>query len=91
MTMKQHPNKHIKEAIAYALANGWHYVESGSSAHAFCRLRCNFGHAEHQMSIWSTPKNAENHAKQIVRKVNQCQVETIDIATNPTDSPAQQN
>lgn len=24
------------------------------------------------MSVWSTPKNAENHAKQIIRKVDEC-------------------
>ena len=49
-----------------AVANGWEMVDTGKSAHAFCRLRCVAGHTEHQMSIWSTPKNAENHAKQIV-------------------------
>lgn len=87
--MKPYPNKHIKEAIAYALANGWHYVESGNSAHAFCRLKCNAGHSEHQMSIWSTPKNPENHAKQIIRKVKQCQAEAIENAIIPTDSPSQ--
>lgn len=71
--MKKHPNKHIKEAIEFALANGWEFVEAGKSAHAFCRWRCRYGHSEHQMSVWSTPKNAENHAKQILRKVQQCQ------------------
>lgn len=71
--MKHHPNKAISQAIAYALEHGWHIVPSGKSAHAYCRLRCNFGHSEHQMSVWSTPKNAENHAKQIIRKVNECQ------------------
>jgi hypothetical protein len=24
------------------------------------------------MSVWSTPKNAENHAKQIMRRVDAC-------------------
>jgi len=70
--MKKHPNKHIREAIEHAESHGWEVVESGKSAHAFCRLRCLLGHTEHQMSIWSTPRNPENHAKQILRKVNQC-------------------
>jgi hypothetical protein len=70
--MKKHPNKHIREAIKLAVANGWEMVDTGKSAHAFCRLRCVAGHTEHQMSIWSTPKNPENHAKQILHKVQQC-------------------
>ncbi|HNC04454.1 MAG: hypothetical protein H6996_07070 [Moraxellaceae bacterium] len=73
--MKKHPNKHIREAIKHAMANGWEIVDAGKSAHAFCRLRCVAGHTEHQMSIWSTPKSPENHAKQILHKVQQCRDE----------------
>ena len=53
--MKKHPNKHIREAIEYAVENGWDIVETGKSGHAFCRLKCVLG-----------------HAKQILRKVKQC-------------------
>ena len=74
--MKRHPNKHIREALEYALENGWEVIETGKSAHAFCRIRCLLGHGEHVMGVWSTPKNAENHAKQILRKVNQCSGES---------------
>lgn len=70
--MKKHPNKHIRDAIEYAVSHGWHFVDSGKSSHAFCRLKCTFGHTEHQMSVWSTPKNPEIHAKQILHKINQC-------------------
>lgn len=70
--MAKHPNKHIQAALDYAEQNGWQKVPSGKSAHAFCRLRCLRGHSEHQMSIWSTPRSPENHAKQIIRKVNEC-------------------
>ena len=70
--MKHHPNKEISEAIEYAITHGWHIVPSGKSSHAYCRLRCDFGHSQHQMSIWSTPRSPENHAKQIIRKVNEC-------------------
>lgn len=73
--MKRHPNKHIREAIEYAVTHGWDVVDVGKSAHAFCRLRCLAGHTEHQMSIWSTPRNPENHARQILHKVKQCQGE----------------
>lgn len=70
--MTKHPNKHIQAALEYAKAHGWEVIPSGRSAHAFCRLRCRLGHHEHQMSVWSTPRSPENHAKQIIRKVQEC-------------------
>ena len=45
--MKKHPNKHIRDAIEFALQNGWEIVPAGKSAHAFCRLRCVKKHTEH--------------------------------------------
>ncbi len=71
--MKQHPNKEIRAAIDAAVEAGWKVVESGKSSHAFCRLKCGEGHREHQMSIWSTPRNATAHARQIRRKIEECQ------------------
>ncbi|AUQ41253.1 MULTISPECIES: hypothetical protein [Yersiniaceae] len=73
--MKKHPNKHIQEAIEYALNNGWEWVEAGKSSHAFCRLRCGNPegeHKTHQRSVWSTPRVPENHAQQIRRSVDEC-------------------
>ncbi|WP_156656722.1 hypothetical protein [Morganella psychrotolerans] len=70
--MKRHPDKHIQSAIEYALLQGWVWISGGNSAHAFCRLRCSSPaekHRLHQMSVWSTPRSPENHAKQIIRKV----------------------
>lgn len=69
---KKHPNKHIRKAIEYAIENGWDVEESGNSAHAFCRIKCLVGHSEHQMSIWSTPKEPENFAKRIIHVVKKC-------------------
>jgi len=69
--MKEHPNEHIQAAIEYALSAGWHFRQG--KGHAFGRLFCGTaGHHEHQMSVWSTPRNPENHAKQLYRKVNIC-------------------
>lgn len=73
--MKKHPNKHIQAAIDYAISKGWVLIVAGNSSHLFCKLRCgnsNDEYQEHKMSIWCTPKNEEVHAKQIIRKVNQC-------------------
>ncbi|ATY92299.1 hypothetical protein WCU81_13595 [Pectobacterium atrosepticum] len=69
--MKKHPNKHIQEAIEYALTRGWRFYSS--NGHAFGRLICSTpDHSTHIMSIWSTPSVSENHAKQIRRNVDSC-------------------
>jgi hypothetical protein len=70
----KHPNKEIEQAIKYAESKGWRYIPSGSSAHAWGRLFCPFVSREgHSMSVWSTPKSTENHARQIRRNVDACE------------------
>lgn len=70
---KKHPNKEIEESIRYAETNGWRYRETGGSAHAWGRLMCPLNNREGCiMSIWSTPRCSENHAKQIYRNVKSC-------------------
>ncbi|USI30099.1 hypothetical protein NFG60_02195 [Alteromonas macleodii] len=52
---------------------GWTFVKAGRSSHAFGKLRCGNGsHQGHTMSVWSTPVDDENHARQIRKKVDQC-------------------
>ncbi|MDI3438444.1 hypothetical protein QLG07_03125 [Erwinia sp. V90_4] len=69
--MKEHPNKHIRAAIEYALNRGW--IFHPASGHAFGRLKCSIPeHQQHQMSVWSTPAVPEHHASQIRRKVDSC-------------------
>lgn len=71
--MKEHPDKHIRAAIQYAVSQGWLFSVGGRSAHCFGRLRCGIaGHREHAMSVWSTPSCPQNHARQIIRKINSC-------------------
>jgi hypothetical protein len=65
-----HPNKHIRAALEYADEKGWRFIKS--HGHAFGRILCGHGHGDCQMSIWSTPRNPENHAKAIRRKVDSC-------------------
>ena len=70
---KKHPNKEIETAILFAEYQGWRYKKAGSSAHAWGRLLCPFNEREGcSMSIWSTPRNTEAHAKRIVRAVRKC-------------------
>jgi hypothetical protein len=70
---KKHPNKAIEEAIHYAENHGWRYKKAGGSAHAWGRLLCILQDREGcGMSIWSTPRSPETHAKQIRKRVDSC-------------------
>jgi len=72
--MKEHPDKHIRAAIEYALEHGWLFHCGGKSAHCFGRLKCGIAeHREHMMSVWSTPAVPLHHARQIMRMVDSCQ------------------
>lgn len=68
--MNRHPNKHIQAAIEYAIENGWTFVLS--NGHAFGILRCGAQNGGCQKSVWLTPKNPEDHARQIIRYVRKC-------------------
>lgn len=73
MKRLKHPIKEIEKAIDYAESKGWRYKETGNSAHAWGRLLCILEDRDGcSMSIWSPPRDADNHAKQIKRKVNVC-------------------
>lgn len=73
MIRKKHPNKEIEMAIQYAEKLQWRYRKTGDSAHAWGRLLCPLQEREGcSMSIWSTPRNPEVHAKQIRRRIDGC-------------------
>jgi hypothetical protein len=69
----RHPNKEIESAVKYAENHGWRYRKAGGSAHAWARLLCPFEDREGcSMSVWSTPRDADVHAKQIRRRIDAC-------------------
>src|SRR6266404_7611438 len=68
--LPMHPNKHIREALKYAEEHGWRIIMS--KGHAFCRILCGYGHGDCQKSVWSTPRNPEQHARDIRKKVDSC-------------------
>ncbi len=71
--MKKHPNKTIAAAIRYAEKHGWQVQEPGRSAHAWGHLLCPANmRGGCRMSVWSTPRNPENHARQIRATVDKC-------------------
>lgn len=70
------PKKEIEQALKYAQSKGWRIEKGGS--HAWGKIYCPYNSADCRCgefcvtSVWSTPKSAENHAKQIRRIVDNC-------------------
>ncbi len=76
MARHSHSKSEIEAALKYAEQNGWRVDVGGS--HAWGKIYCPYNDKECRggisciSSIWSTPKNAGNHAKQIKRVVDNC-------------------
>lgn len=71
--MQRHPNKHIHEAIEYAVQNGWAFVKAGPRSHDFGALYC--PHRQRDgciVRVYSNPKEPENHARWIRRQIDRC-------------------
>jgi len=68
MPRGRHPKKDVEAALRFAEANGW-TVMSTASGHRWGKAECGDGCS---LSIWSTPKNPQNHAKQVQRAVARC-------------------
>lgn len=68
----RHPSKEIEDAVRYAEREGWRFVKG--RGHGWGRILCRLKSREGcQVSIWSTPRNPENHAKGIIRAVDRCE------------------
>ncbi|MCW9023321.1 MAG: hypothetical protein OQK73_01445 [Gammaproteobacteria bacterium] len=76
MSRKKHSKQDVENALQYAEENGWR-IEVGGS-HAWGKMYCPYNDSGCRCgefcitSIWSTPRNAGNHAKQIRRVVDHC-------------------
>jgi hypothetical protein len=76
MAISRHSDKEIEAALIYAEQNDWIIKVGGS--HAWCKMYCSANDKECRCgqfcitSIWSTPRNPGNHAKQIRRVVDNC-------------------
>jgi hypothetical protein len=82
MVRKRHQNKGIEGAIQFAENHGWSFRESRGAAHPFGVLKCPHNDRNCrcgvycQVSIWSTPKNPQAHARKIHRAVKRCIYQT---------------
>ena len=74
MARSSHHKKDIEAALRHAESQGWR-VEIGGS-HAWGKMYCPWNDAECRCGefciacIWSTPKNPGNHARAILRVVD---------------------
>lgn len=72
----RHPRKEIEAALAYAEASGWR-IEL-ARGHAWGRMYCPWNSHDCRCgefcisSIWSTPRDADVHARQLRRVVANC-------------------
>lgn len=71
--MAEHPNKHIREAVEYAISAGWTLRRAGARAHTwgllFCPQRDRSGC---RRAVYSTPRSPEDHASDIRQAVDRC-------------------
>jgi hypothetical protein len=71
--MNEHPNKHIRAALDYALSHGWTLRKAGARAHIWGRICCPQHDREGcQFSVFSTPRVPEDYARWIRRAVDRC-------------------
>lgn len=83
---RKHASQDIEAAIRFAEASGWRIVPAGNSSHCWGRMLCAFGDRNEKcrcgefcsVSIWSTPRNEVNHARQLRRAVEKCILEESD-------------
>ena len=79
MSRDRHSKKEVEAALAYAESMEWRIEKA--TGHAWGRLYCPFNNRQCRcgefcvISIWSTPKNPGNFARQIRRVVDNCRGE----------------
>lgn len=67
----RHSDKEIEDAVSEAEARGWRVVPGKN--HAWGKLLCPYADRSGcTVFVWSTPKNAGNHARDIRRALDKC-------------------
>lgn len=69
MARSRHPSKEVEGAVAHAEALGWTFRKLGHWGRLFC------AHADRegcQIGVNGTPRDAEAHARQILRAIERC-------------------
>ena len=69
MARPRHPDKEVEDAVSYAESLGWRVRMQGHWGRLYCP------HADRdgcQVGVNGTPRNAGDHARQILRAVDRC-------------------
>jgi FAD/FMN-containing dehydrogenase len=68
---EHHPQQEVSDAIQHALDLGWRVIRG--TGHCYATLRCpQHDRSGCQVRVASTPQNAGNHARRIVREIDRC-------------------
>jgi hypothetical protein len=76
MSRPSHAKKEVEQALRHAESKGWRVVVGGG--HCWGKLYCPFNDTDFRCgefcvtSVWSTPKNPGNFARQLRRVVDNC-------------------
>lgn len=70
MARPRHSKKAVEAVVRYAESLGWR-VKLGSG-HNWAQLLCPYGHQACRHGVYSTPRNPENHAQALRRKIDRC-------------------
>lgn len=72
MSRPRHPDKDIERTAKYAESLGW-TVKMSTHGHAWGHLYCPQSTREGCIiSVWSTPRNPESHARRVQRGIDLC-------------------
>lgn len=69
MTRPRHPDEEVEAAVRQAEALGWIWRPQGHWGRLYCPQHDREGC---QIGVNGTPRNAGNHARQILRAINRC-------------------
>ncbi|MDH2347257.1 hypothetical protein [Bradyrhizobium sp. SSUT77] len=65
----RHPHKEIEAVVAHAEEIGWRWRKMGHWGRLFC---AHAGRDGCQVGVNGTPKNPEDHARQVMRAITRC-------------------
>ena len=69
----KHPKSEVEDALQYAEENGFEVIDNvGHWGRVMCPSRDPDDWCARPLSVWGTPRNPGNHAKQIRRYVDRC-------------------
>lgn len=77
MARPTHPDKDIEDALRDFESAGWSVEKSGARAHIWGRAKCPANRrGACSVSVYSTPKSGQNHAKNLRKALRICECVT---------------